>query len=154
MVLTVKGNDYNLKFGYKSFKNSGILKEVVSMQKRIRDVKTENEDTDGMENLEAIEGVFDITSKLVLAALQKNHKELRADYRDPNSVKSCIDKVDDLLDDYMEEDNAMSIMELFEGLVEELFNNGFLSKKSEKLETALKTQDATVVPTDHRQSEN
>lgn len=154
MKLTVKGTDYNLKFGYKSFKNSGILKEVVSMQKKIREAQPEGEDADFMENLETIEGIFDITSKLVLAALQKNHEEFRADYKDSDSIRSCIDKVDDLIDDYMEESDSMTIMDLFMGLTEELFNNGFLSNKSEKLEATLEQQDATVIPTDHKQSEH
>lgn len=154
MKLTVKGTEYNLKFGYKSFKNSGVLKEVVSMQKKIRETKAENEDSDGLENIEALEEIFDVTSKLVLAALQKNHKEFRADYSKPETIQECIDKVDDFLDDYMEEKDAMPITDLFEELVQELFNNGFLSKKSEKLEDSLTEQDATVVPTDHKQAQN
>lgn len=154
MKLKVKGTEYNLKFGYKSFKNSGVLKEVVSMQKKIRETKAEDENADAMENIEALEEIFDVTSKLVLAALQKNHEEFRADYSDSDSVKSCIDKVDDLIDDYMEEDDSVSIMDLFTELTQELFDNGFLSKKSEKLETAMEQQDATVAPTDHDQPRN
>lgn len=154
MKIAIKGTEYNLKFGYKSFKHSGVLREVLAMQKKIRESKEETEETDSFDNFEVVEGIFDITSKLVLAALQKNHKEFRADYNNPDSVQKCIDAVDNLIDDYMEEDDAMSIMELFQGLTEELFNNGFLSSKSEKLEAAMGVQDATVVPTDHKQAEN
>lgn len=153
--LKVKDKEYKLKFGYKSFKNSGILKEVVDMQKHLRgtdnDKEEEKSETD---NLEAISDVFELNSKLVLAALQKNHEEFRADYKNPDSINECVDKVDDLLDDYMEEPDSMSVMTLFEKLANELFDNGFLSEKSEKLEAALEATDATIVPTDHRPTEN
>lgn len=151
MTLKVKGKEYKLKFGYKSFKNSKILKEVVAMQKLLRGSDEEEKETD---NLDALADVFELNSKLVLAALQKNHEEFRADYKNPDSIQDCIDKVDNLLDDYMEEPDSMSIMDLFTELTNELFDNGFLSKKSEKLEAALEATDATVVPTDHRQAEN
>lgn len=161
ITLKIKGNEYNLKFGYKSFKKSNILHEVVSMQKKI---KNPNENTDGntdgntaesaMENIEILEQVLELNSKLVLAALQKYHEEFRTDYKSEEEVQKIIDKVDDLMDDYMDEEDSMSIMDLFTTLTEELFNNGFLSKKSPKLEEAAEKMDATVIPIDHRQSEN
>lgn len=159
ITLKVKEKEYNLKFGYKSFKQSGILREVVSMRKKISgtkenaDADTQNED-DGLENLEILEEVLELNSKLVLAALQKYHEEFRTDYKSIDEVQTIIDKVDDLMDDYMDEDDSMSIMDLFTTLTEELFNNGFLSKKSEKLEEAAEKLDATVIPIDHKQSEN
>lgn len=146
--LRVNGQDYNLKFGYKSFKRSGILKEVLEMQNAM------NAPDDEFDNIAALDQVFEITSKLVLAALQKNHEEFRTDYGNNQSVEECIEKVDDLLDDYMDEEDCMPIMELFHTLAEELFENGFLFEKSEKLENALTEQDATIVPTDHMKAEN
>lgn len=148
-ILKIKGKEYNLKFGYKSFRKSGILKEVVTVQKKL-----ENSEEGQDKDIESLEEVLNLTSKLVLAALQKNHEEFRADYENPESVRKCTDKVDDLLDNYMDEEDSLPIIDLFHSLVDELFNNGFLSKKSEKLEESLTEQDATVVPTDHKQSEN
>lgn len=147
ITLKVKDKGYKLKFGYKSFKESGVLHEVVEMQKKLQDAKSEN-------GIEALEDVFELNSKLLLAALQKYNEEFRVDYNDKEAVQMYIDKVDNFIDDYMEEENAMSIMELFSTLSEELFNNGFLSKKSEKLEKALTEQNATVIPIDHKQIEN
>lgn len=157
VTLKVKDKEYKLKFGYKSFKKSGILGEVVAMQVKARENKTENaklQERDAENQVELLEEVLELNSKLVLVALQKYHEEFRAEYEDKEGMKKLIDKVDDLMDDYMDEEDSMSIMDLFNALVDELFNNGFLSKKSEKLETALETQDATVVPIDHLRKEN
>lgn len=152
VVLKVKGKDYKLKFGYKSFKKSGLLREVVAMQKKAGSDK-ENEEDNLDSNLEILEEVFELNSKLVLAALQKCNEEFRVDYDNPESIQTAIDKADDFMDDYIDEEDSMSVMDLFNTLVSELFNGGFLSKKSKALEDALTEQDATVVPTDHKQAE-
>lgn len=155
ITLKVKDKKYKLKFGYKSFKNSGILKEVVAMQAKARGNKEENEQEKDAENqVELLEEVLELNSKLVLIALQKYHEEFRVDYENKEEMNILIDKVDDFMDEYMDEEDSMSIMDLFNELVDELFNSGFLSKKSEKLEAALETQDSTVVPMDHMKKEN
>lgn len=151
ITLTVKGKDYKLKFGYKSFKKSGLLREVVAMQKKARGGDNEEDSLDS--NLEMLEEVFELNSKLVLAALQKYNEEFRVDYDNPKSMQEAIDKADDFMDDYIDEEDSMSVTELFNTLVNELFNGGFLSKKSETLEDALTKQDATVVPIDHKRTE-
>lgn len=148
ITLKVKGKDYKLKFGYKSFKKSGLLREVVAMQKKAKGGDNEKDNLDS--NLEMLEEVFELNSKLVLAALQKYNEEFRVDYDNPQSIKEAIDRTDDFMDDYIDEEDSMSIMDLFNTLVNELFNGGFLSKKSKALEDALTEQDATVVPTDHK----
>ena len=159
--LKIKDREYKLKFGYKSFKKSGILREVVAMQKKIKKPESDEVLENGEaaaesaeDNIDVLEEVLELNSKLVLAALQKNHEEFRANYDDPNSVNAVVDKVDDLMDDYMDEEESLSIMDLFQKLVDELFNNGFLSKRSEKLDAALESQDATVVPMDHLRKES
>lgn len=157
VTLKVKDKEYKLKFGYKSFKNSGILGEVVAMQTKVKEGKAEDaesQERDVENQVELLEEVLELNSKLVLVALQKYNEEFRAEYKDEEGMKKLIDRVDDLMDDYMDEEDSMSIMDLFNALVDELFNNGFLSKKSEKLEAALEAQDATVVPIDHLRKEN
>lgn len=155
--LKVNDKEYKLKFGYKSFKKSGILKEVVAMQEKAKGNKEEtgqDQEKDVENQVELLEEVLELNSKLVLIALQKYHEEFRSDYGNKEEMNGLIDKVDDFMDDYMDEEDSMSIMELFNKLVDELFNNGFLSKKSEKLEATLEAQDATVVPIDHLRKEN
>lgn len=151
-TLKVKDREYKIKFGYKSFKNSGILREVVSMQKKTKEAKDADDET--VDNIDLLEDVLDLNSKLVLVGLQKYNEEFRVDFEDEKATEKMIDKVDDLMDDYMDEEDSMSIMDLFGELTGELFENGFLSKKSKSLEENLEKQDATIVPIDHRQSEN
>ena len=165
LKLKIKEKEYKLKFGYKSFKNSGILKEVIEAKKMFEQFGAENTDEEdvseesaGLDNIEMLEKVFGINSKMVLAALQKSHEEFRVDYKNSNSVQEAIERVDDLMDDYMDEDDAMPIMDLFNALVEQLFDDGFLSKKSEKPETETHTvqwtQEATAIPATSEAAEN
>lgn len=155
LTLRVKGQDYKLKFGYKALGKSGILKEVTAMQKAIKERKDEGE---GEENsdamLDMLGDIFDLNSRLVLAALQKYNQEYRVDYDSQASLKNGIEKVYDFMDDYMDEEDAMDIMTLFTELMNDLFDNGFLSKKSEKLEQAMIEMDATAAPTDHLRAVN
>ena len=156
LTLMVKGQEYKLKFGYRALGKSGILKEVTAMQKSINDRRKENEDEEEQGNamLDMLGDIFDLNSRLVLAALQKYHQEYMVDYDSPASVKNGVEKVYDFMDDYMDEEDSMDIMTLFTELMNDLFNSGFLSKKSEKLEQAMIEQDATVAPTDHLQAVN
>lgn len=147
-TLKVKDKIYKIKFGYKALAKSGVLKEVVKMQSAI-DKKDENDAV-----VDLIADVFDILAKLVLAGLQKLNKTFLCDYDDESSVSAGIEKVYDFLDEYMEEEESLSVMDLFTKLTDELLNNGFLSKKSKELEENLEKQDATIVPMDHQKAEN
>lgn len=141
LKLKVKGTEYKLKFGYKSLKRTNILKEVTEMQNKLQKSRAGSEGD--FENAELFDEVLDVCSKLVLAALQKYHEEFRADYKKPDSVQAQIDKVDDFIDDYMDEGDSMSIMDLFQVLAEELYNDGFLSKKSAAQTEAQEMEAAT-----------
>lgn len=156
LKLNVKGKEYTLKFGYKTMAKSGLLKEVVDLRKLISDKKQDDKDQDNSEEIaEMLPTILDLNTKLVLAALQRHyHEDFGVDYDNADSVKACIEKVYDFLDDYMDEDDSMGIMDLFQELTGELFENGFLSKKSSKLEQAATEQDATTIPMDHQRTEN
>lgn len=145
LVIKVKEKEYKIKYGYRALAKSGILKEVVGIQTRISDNGEEN-----VTNImDILPDVFDVLAKAVLAGLQKNNAEYKCDYDLPSDVQTKMEAVYDLLDDYMEEEESLPIMDLFSELVEELLNNGFLSKKTEELEANLTEQNATVVPMDH-----
>lgn len=156
LTLRVKGQDYKLKFGYKALGKSRILKEVTAMQKALNDKKKESEDEDEQSNamLDMLGDIFDLNSRLVLAALQRYHQEYKVDYDSQESLKNGIEKVYDFMDDYMDEEDAMDIMTLFTELMNDLFDSGFLSRKSEKLEQAMIEMDATAAPTDHLRAVN
>ena len=96
--------------------------------------------------------MFNLNSKLVLAALQKYHKEFRADYKNPESVSECEEKVDDLLDEYMDEEGAMDVGTMFAALLQELFSQGFLPKNGENPET--KETNETDAAAETQKTEN
>lgn len=152
VALKVKDKEYNLKFGFKSLRRTKILKEVVDIRKKLYEGDGgENAEEKGIEQLEE---VLDLTCKLVLSGLQKYHKEFCADYKDEKSIEEQTEKVEELIEDYMDEEESMPIIDLFNVLVDELFNNGFLFKKTEKPENVMENQDATVIPEDHKKKEN
>lgn len=146
LKIKVLNNEYKLKFGYKSFKKTKILKEVMDIRKKLYTPGENDEEDTEEKGMEYLDEILDLTSKLVLAALQKYHEEFRTDYGDSDSIKKSIEKVDDLIDSYMDEEDSMSIMELFDSLVEQLFSDGFLSKKSEVPNKLKEDQEEVVIP--------
>lgn len=183
MELRIKDKSYKIKFGYKALAQSGVLQRAIAIQSELADrdkkAKAEEEEKKNRENFpeynvdemgnpieeddseniseyfEIIEKMMNILPCMLLAGLQKNHKdEYRVDYSDENDVKDKIDKVVDLLDDYMDEDDSEDITDLFATLTNELFASGFLLSKSEKLEKAMEQTDSTVTPTDHLRPQN
>ncbi len=154
-TLKVKDKTYKIKFGYRALAKSGVLKEVAKIQNAIskeKDSEDDNKLDDGV--IDLLADVFDILAKLVLAGLQKFNKDFACDYDNDESVKEGIEKVYDLLDEYTEDEDSLSIMDLFTELADELLNNGFLSRKSKELKKNLEKQDATIVPMDHQKAEN
>ncbi len=153
LKLKVKEQEYRLRFGYKALGKSGILKEVTAIQDAINEKKKDEED-DESSMMDMLGDIFDLNSRLTLAALQKHHKDFEVDYDSNDSLKAGIEKVYDFMDDYMDEEDSMDIMSFFSALMNELFDSGFLSKKSEKLEQAMTELDATAAPTDHKMTES
>lgn len=148
MKLIVKDHKFHIKFGFKALAKSGVLEDVAKMQELFGN----DDNADDIDMLKKMPEIFDTIAKLLLAGLQKYNEEYKVDYDDPDSLKDGMDKAYDFLDAYQDEDDAMDFMELFSKLTEELMNNGFLSRKSPKLEKAMEEQDATIVPLDHIQS--
>lgn len=182
--LKIENRLYNLKFGYKSLAKSGILQKVTQTQKAMSDISKRQEerekarknletfpeynvdemgnpieqddDESAFENIEIMEMMLEVIAPLVLAGLQKQKEfpEYHVDYDNDEDVKEKTDLVIDLIDDYSDEEDGMNASELFSTLVDELFDKGFLSKTSEKLEQAMIQTDATITPTDHLQPQN
>lgn len=144
MILTVKGKEYNIRFGYRIMAKTELLKDISELQ----DIATS--DADETLQISKLPDVVNLNSQLVLAGLQKNHEEFRVNYDDNNSVKEGLEKVYDFMDDYMEDPESKPVIELFSDMVDELIENGFLSKKSLKMEKAATELDATVIPMDHK----
>lgn len=150
MKIVVKEKKYILKFGFRALAKSGVLEEVAKLNDMFND--TDMEDDNNVTMLKKMPELFESIGKIVLAGLQKFNEEYIVDYDNEDSVKAGLDKVYDLLDLYMEEDEHMDVMELFSKLTGELFDNGFLSNKTPQQEQRLTELNATVIPMDHVKS--
>lgn len=184
LTMKVNETEYKIRFGFRALSKANVLKEVTELQKsrsdkakkreqkkkeieeekkrretfpeHFKDVPEIEEDDmeETIENIDTLTAMMNVIPKIILAGLQKDHEEYRCDYDNEEDVKEKTDRVIDLVDDYMDEEDSLDIMDLFSALVDELFENGFLSKKSEKLEKAMENQNATVTPTDHLPPQN
>lgn len=139
MKLFVKDKEYKVRFSY------GVLMK----EKLIRRLMDFSE----VEEQNRFEELIQITAELLLAGLQKYHKN-EFGYDTESEKGSRIEQMYDLMDDYEDESTAekeQNGYELYNSLQEELFKNGFLSQIMNKAaeEQAIK-QDATKLPTDHK----
>lgn len=141
MILNVGKKKYTIKFGYKAVAKSGIIKKALAIENIMDD------DDYG----EMIEIMVNVVAEMVLAGLQKTEKTIfGVNYDDKDDVRDKTEKVFDLLDDYMVQEDSLSVPELFRGLMEELFDAGFFGKKSERMEQIAQEVDATIIPMDHQ----
>lgn len=184
MTITVNGNEYKIKFGFRALAKANVLQEVMTVQKAISDKQKakdkrkkeieeekkqreafpehykdtpeieEDDLEETIENIDTLSDMMNVIPKVILAGLQKGYTDYRCDYDNEENVKAKTDSVIDLIDDYMDEEDSLDITDLFTELVNELFEGGFLSKKSPKLEEAMTEQNATITPTDHLPPQN
>lgn len=140
MILNVGKKKYTIKFGYKAVAKSGIIKKALDIE-NIAD----NEDYGEM-----IETMLSVVADMVLAGLQKTESNFSVDYDNKDDVRGKTERVFDLLDDYIAQDDSLSIPELFQELMSEMFDAGFFGKKSERMEQIAQETDATIIPMDHQ----
>lgn len=140
MILNVGKKKYTIKFGYKAVAKSGIIKKALAIE-NIAD----NDDYGEM-----IETMLSVVADMVLAGLQKTESSYSVDYDDKDDVRGKTEKVFDLLDDYIAQEDALTIPELFQELMSEMFDAGFFGKKSERMEQIAQKTDATIIPMDHQ----
>lgn len=140
MILNVGKKKYTIKFGYKAVAKSGIIKKALDIE-NIAD----NEDYGEM-----IETMLSVVADMVLAGLQKTETNFSVDYDNKDDVRGKTERVFDLLDDYIAQDDSLSIPELFQELMSEMFDAGFFGKKSERMEQIAQETDATIIPMDHQ----
>ena len=140
MNLNVGKKKYTIKFGYKAVAKSGIIKKALAIE-NIAD----NDDYGEM-----IETMLSVVADMVLAGLQKTESSYSVDYDNKEDVRNKTEKVFDLLDDYIAQEEALTIPELFQELMSEMFDAGFFGKKSERMEQIAQETDATIIPMDHK----
>lgn len=140
MILNVGKKKYTVKFGYKAVAKSGIIKKALAIE-NIAD----NDDYGQM-----IETMLSVVADMVLAGLQKTETNFSVNYDDKDDVRGKTEKVFDLLDDYIAQEESLTIPELFQELMSEMFDAGFFGKKSERMEQIAQKTDATIIPMDHQ----
>ena len=140
MILNVGKKKYTIKFGYKAVAKSGIIKKALAIESI----------ADNDDYAEMIETMLSVVADMVLAGLQKTETNFSVNYDDKDDVRGKTEKVFDLLDDYIAQEDALTIPELFQELMSEMFDAGFFGKKSERMEQIAQETDATIIPMDHK----
>jgi hypothetical protein len=110
--------ELNVKFAYEPTLKSHILSKMAKMEKG---VGTDEENVDMIENLMLM------IPEILLVGLQKFHKdEFGYDYDSEDGKDAKMSEVFKLMDEYFDEEGA-DLMELYQGLEEELMKDSFLS---------------------------
>ena len=116
--------ELSIKYGYEVTAKSGILKKLIAVDEMgLGDKKDEKE----VDMAGALDAIMSILPELVLAGVQKFHKEEYGyNYLTGEGKEEQLDKIYALLDDYFDTEDA-DFQELYGDLQEELLNNGFLA---------------------------
>lgn len=118
--------ELQIKFGYEATVKSGIIKKVAEL--------------DRIDDIEAVDKILLFLPELILVGAQKFHKkELGYNPVNEGEKEQQLGKVYSMLDDYFDTEEA-DVQELYNSLLTELLENGFLSKllKEEQKKTAKK----------------
>lgn len=140
----VNGDTYKIRFGYRVLYQSDLMDRVINA----------TAGTDGAP-AESIKNLIGLTGELLLAGLQKHHRDAfgyETDEERSEKLGMVCDLIDDYEDEHTDEDGKRDKdgFTLFSELQEELSKNGFLSRVSEQAQQTLAEQDATVVPMEHQ----
>lgn len=148
LKVTVKENEYKLRFGMRALAKTGVLTKVFAMNKTDKEGKKETDEEMNMEMIKDMENICFLLGELFLAGAQKDCPELKYDIEDKDDYEKKLDMVFDILDDYEEEGN--DLMELFVKLQTELTEKGFLGKMTGAVKDVTEQVDAAVIPQDHK----
>lgn len=116
--------ELSIKYGYEVTAKSGILKKLIAVDEMgLGDKKDEKE----VDMAGALDAIMSILPELVLAGVQKFHKdEYGYNYLTGEGKEEQLDKIYALLDDYFDTEDA-DFQELYGDLQKELLDNGFLA---------------------------
>ena len=148
LKVTIKGNEYRLRFGMRALAKTGVLTKVFSMNKTDKEGEKETDEEMNNEMIKNMENICLLLGELFLAGSQKDCPELKYDIEDKDDYEKKLDMVFDILDDYEEDGN--DLMELFAELQAELTEKGFLGRMTGAVKDVAEQVDATVIPQDHK----
>lgn len=107
--------ELQIKFGYEATVKSGIIKKIASLEQKTDD-------------LEVIDSMLFLLPELILVGAQKFHgDELGYNLANEDEKDEKMGVVYDMLDDYFDSDDS-DVQALYNSLLSELLENGFLSK--------------------------
>ena len=133
-IFKIHGKEYKVRFTYRMICKDDLLDKVSNLN---------------LENMDArsiVDKLTTTTAELLLAGLQKYHKD-EFGYKDEKEKEQRIEDMLDLFDDYEDEsteEHEQSAASLFRDLQGELEKNGFLStmlKAATEAETMEQTED-------------
>ena len=117
-TIKIGEKEYKIQFGYIATAKSGIIRDLVNIERMIGD---------GESAIENLDKILMFIPELMLVGLQKFHREeFGYNYDTKEGKDEAFEKVSQLVDDYFDGDDA-DFKGLFNSLEEELLHNGFLS---------------------------
>ena len=117
-TIKIGEKEYKIQFGYIATAKSGIIRDLVNIERMIGD---------GESAIESLDKILMFIPELMLVGLQKFHREeFGYNYDTKEGKDEAFEKVSQLVDDYFDGDDA-DFKGLFNSLEEELLHNGFLS---------------------------
>lgn len=118
MKIKLSGKEYTVKFGYTPVVKNKIIPRLVGMEQQ-------------GEGLEVIDNMLEFLPEFLLVGLQKFHAdEFGFDFDNKEAKEKQLEKVYDLLDDYLDPENEEGgdLQSLYNDLSAEMEKNSFLSK--------------------------
>lgn len=116
--------ELSIKYGYEVTAKSGVLKKLIAVDEMGLGEKKDEKEVDMAGALDAI---MSLLPELVLAGVQKFHKEEYGyNYLTGEGKEEQLNKIYALLDDYFDAEDA-DFQELYGDLQKELLDNGFLA---------------------------
>ena len=143
-TIKIGEKEYKIQFGYIATAKSGIIRDLVNIERMIGD---------GESAIENLDKILMFIPEIMLVGLQKFHREeFGYNYDTKEGKDEAFEKVSQLVDDYFDGDDA-DFKGLFNSLEEELLHNGFLSsmfneeqeiqnKKQKKAQSRAKKEEA------------
>ena len=143
-TIKIGEKEYKIQFGYIATAKSGIIRDLVNIERMIGD---------GESAIENLDKILMFIPEIMLVGLQKFHREeFGYNYDTKEGKDEAFEKVSQLVDDYFDGEDA-DFKGLFNSLEEELLHNGFLSsmfneeqesqnKKQKKAQSRAKKEEA------------
>lgn len=124
LTLHLNEKELNIKFGYEATLKTKLLSKLSTFE------KTNSEGIDGAEML------LSFLPELLLIGLQKFHSnEYGFEYENGKGKKEQEEKMFSIIDDYLDMNEDEDIITLYNALMQELLQNGFLKKQYQKEKT-------------------